>query len=157
MTSSSALDVSMGGDQRSDISHLAATEIIKTCTRRSPPLPQPDQLSSFGYTFPLAFGPPGATGSSGWYASSAQHTYDPCNISISPDKPYFKYVFDKNDGDIYEYLFIASRAVEPVSYDLSIDGFDPYWLTPTGGRPDEDITYESICTMSCEGAGGALQ
>jgi hypothetical protein len=114
--------------------------------------------SSFGYTYPLAFGPVDIlTGSSGWYFAGASHSYNPCDILISPDKPYYKYVFHRVEGDVYEYAFLASRLIDPPMYDLSNDGFDPYWLTPTGGKPDEDIAYESICTMSCAAAGGREQ
>jgi hypothetical protein len=68
-----------------------------------------------------------------------------------------KYVFD-NSASEKKYIFGALRALAgSYQHEFSIDGFDFYYLTPTGGRPDEDIVYESICTMSCEGAGRRLE
>jgi hypothetical protein len=54
----------------------------------TPPFTYP--LTTF--TYPLTAGAYGTL--------PQQHPYDPCSIFISPDKPYYRFVFDATDADV---------------------------------------------------------
>jgi hypothetical protein len=114
--------------------------------------------STLPFTYPLASGQPyDPFVFHNFGTTPLDHPYRGCAISISPNKPYVKYEFDFTEGE-KKYIFYAARGLAGTNQnEFSIDDYDFYFLTPLGGKPDEDIAYESICTMTCEGAGGALQ
>jgi hypothetical protein len=110
------------------------------------------------HVFPLSDGMPhGAVTDQSFSTLPIEHPYRGCDAFVGRFSPYIKYKFNLS-GPAYEYFLLTYRRIaDNQMFDGSVEGNDVYFLNVSGGRPDEEVEYQSICEMTCEGAGGVLQ